>query len=83
MERVYIFNQPSFNPIPMIKLGVLVSGRGSNLEAIIRNIESGKLPAEIRIVISDIPDAQALEKAREHRIEAIYLPPGKYKTFLD
>ena len=67
----------------MLKLGVLASDRGSNLEAIIQNIESGRLSAEIRVVISDHPDAQALERARQYGIEAIYLPPGSHKTNLD
>ena len=40
-----------------VKIGVLVSGRGSNLQAIIDNIEKGTLSAEIAVVISDQPDA--------------------------
>jgi len=67
----------------MLKLGVLASGRGLNLEAIIQNIESGRLSAKIQVVISDHPDASALKRAREHEIEAVYLPPGKHKTYLD
>jgi phosphoribosylglycinamide formyltransferase-1 len=56
-----------------VKLGVLVSGRGSNLQAIIDNIEKGLLPAEIVIVISDQPDAYSLERARKHNIPAIHI----------
>jgi phosphoribosylglycinamide formyltransferase-1 len=56
-----------------IKLGVLVSGRGSNLQAIIDNIEKGLLPAEIAVVISDQPDAYSLERARKHNIPAVPL----------
>jgi phosphoribosylglycinamide formyltransferase-1 len=56
-----------------IKLGVLVSGRGSNLQAIIDNIEKGLLPAEIAVVISDQPDAYSLERARKHNIPAVHL----------
>jgi phosphoribosylglycinamide formyltransferase-1 len=67
----------------MLRLGVLASGRGSNLEAIIRNVESGRLSAEIQVVISDHPDTQALQKAAEHGIAAQYIPPGKNKTFLE
>ncbi|MEW6686828.1 MAG: phosphoribosylglycinamide formyltransferase [Candidatus Edwardsbacteria bacterium] len=66
-----------------IRLGVLASGRGSNLQAIIDNIESGKLEAEIAVVISDVENAQALERARKHNIPAIYIPPGKFKTKLE
>ena len=40
----------------MVNLGVLVSGSGSNLQAIIDNIETGRLDAQIKIVISNIPD---------------------------
>jgi len=54
-----------------INLGVLVSGRGSNLQAIIDNIENGTLSAEISVVISDQADAYALERAREHSIPAV------------
>jgi phosphoribosylglycinamide formyltransferase-1 len=56
-----------------VKLGVLVSGRGSNLQAIIDNIEKGLLPAEVAIVISDQPDAYSLERARKHNIPAIHI----------
>ena len=47
----------------MIKIGVLASGRGSNLQAIIDEIQAGKLDAEITIVISDNPGAEALKRA--------------------
>jgi phosphoribosylglycinamide formyltransferase-1 len=51
-----------------LKLGVLVSGRGSNLQAIIDAIEAKRLEAEIRVVVSDQPDAYALERAKKHGI---------------
>lgn len=47
------------------KIGILVSGRGSNLQAIIDSIAEGSLPLEISVVISDIPDAYALERAQK------------------
>ena len=47
----------------MIKIGVLASGRGSNLQAIIDEILAGKLAAELKIVISDNPGAEALKRA--------------------
>lgn len=47
----------------MLDLGVLVSGRGSNLQAILDAIASGSLDARVRIVISNLPDALALERA--------------------
>jgi len=62
-----------------VKLGVLVSGRGSNLQAIIDNIEKGLLPAEIVIVISDQPDAYSLERARKHNIPAIHISEKEYR----
>jgi phosphoribosylglycinamide formyltransferase-1 len=62
-----------------IKLGVLASGRGSNLQAIIDNIEKGILPADIVVVISDQPDAYSLERARKHNIPAIHISAKGYK----
>jgi len=68
---------------PLLKIGVLGSGKGSNLQSIIDNVAAGKIPARIACVISDVTDAYILERARNHGIEAIYLPPGRYKTRLD
>ncbi len=62
-----------------LKIGVLVSGRGSNLQAVIDNIENGALPAEIAVVISDQADAFALERARKHRIPAVHVSAKGYK----
>jgi len=58
----------------MKKLGVLISGRGSNFEAIARNIIAGKLDAEIAVVISNRPQARGLEIARELGIPAVAIP---------
>ncbi len=58
----------------MVKLGVLVSGSGSNLQAIIDNIEAGRVDAEIRTVISNVPDVFALERARKHGVPSQVLP---------
>jgi len=55
----------------MLKIGVLVSGRGSNLQAIIDAIEAKKLKAEIAVVISNVPGVQALERAKKHGIKAV------------
>jgi len=54
--------------IDLLKIGVLVSGNGSNLQAIIDRIEDGTLPARIACVISNKADAFALERARRHGI---------------
>lgn len=51
-------------------LGVLVSGRGSNLEAIMQAIEDGRLDADLRVVISNKPGAYALERASNRGIPA-------------
>ncbi len=51
-----------------MRIGVLVSGRGSNLQAIIDSVESGYIPASISVVISDNPEAYALERAKKHNI---------------
>ena len=62
-----------------VRIGVLVSGRGSNLQAIIDNIEAGRLSAEIAVVISDQPDAFSLERARKHNIPAVHVSAKGYK----
>ncbi|MEK6744164.1 MAG: phosphoribosylglycinamide formyltransferase [Nitrospirota bacterium] len=61
-----------------VKLGVLVSGRGSNLQAIIDNIESGSLSAELAVVISDQADAYSLERAKKHNISAVHVSAKDY-----
>ncbi|HEX9297937.1 MAG TPA: phosphoribosylglycinamide formyltransferase [Polyangiaceae bacterium] len=48
-----------------LKIGVLVSGSGTNLQAILDAIQAGTLEADVRIVISNRPGAQALERARD------------------
>ncbi|MFH1136807.1 MAG: phosphoribosylglycinamide formyltransferase [Pseudomonadota bacterium] len=52
-----------------IKLGVLVSGGGSNLQSIIDHIEAGNIPASIAVVISNQPEAHGLVRAEKHGIE--------------
>jgi phosphoribosylglycinamide formyltransferase-1 len=58
----------------MRRLGILLSGRGSNFEAIARNIREGKLRAEIAVVISNVPSAPGLAKARELGLPAVCIP---------
>ena len=62
-----------------IKLGVLASTRGTDMQAIIDEIEAGRLDAEISVVISNKKDAPALERARKHGIEAVFVD-GKDKS---
>ncbi len=59
-------------------LAVLVSGRGSNLQAIIDSIEKSDLPAKIALVVSNIKDAYALERAQNQGIEVLFLDPKSY-----
>ena len=67
-----------------LKLGVLASTRGTDLQAIIDAIESGRLDAEIAIVISNKKDAYALERARKHGIEELFIDPsGKTREEFD
>lgn len=54
----------------MKRLGILISGRGSNMEAIADNIDAGRIDAEIAVVISNTPRAAGLERARARGLEA-------------
>lgn len=56
------------------RLGILLSGRGSNFEAIADNIAAGSIDAEIAVVISNRPEARGLETARARRINAVCIP---------
>jgi phosphoribosylglycinamide formyltransferase-1 len=64
----------------MLKLGVLASGRGSNFQSIIDEIEAGRLSASIRLLITDNPDAFAIDRAKKHSIEYLYLNPRDFKS---
>jgi phosphoribosylglycinamide formyltransferase-1 len=70
-------------PAREVVLGVLASGRGTNLQAIIDATSTGQLPARIGAVVSDREDAYALERARKAGIEALFIPPGRFKTKLE
>ncbi len=59
-----------------MKLGVLASGRGSNLGALIDATRDGRLQSRIALVISDVEDARALVRAHEAGIPARFIPPG-------
>ena len=56
------------------RLGVLLSGRGSNFEAIADSVERGAIAAEVAVVISNNPNAAGLEKARARGIPAVCIP---------
>ena len=61
------------------KIGVLASGGGTNLQAIIDACERGEVKGEVAVVISDKSDAFALERARKKNIPAIHIPPKGLK----
>ncbi|MEK6545744.1 MAG: phosphoribosylglycinamide formyltransferase [Nitrospinota bacterium] len=63
-----------------LKIAVLVSGRGSNLQAIIDAIERGEIYGKIEVVITNKNDAYALERAKRHNIEGIYVDPSVCKS---
>jgi phosphoribosylglycinamide formyltransferase-1 len=58
----------------MIRLGILLSGRGSNFDAIARHIETGSLDAEIAVVISNRPEAGGLEIAKRRGLPCVCIP---------
>lgn len=64
----------------MLKIGVLASGRGSNLQSIIDKIETGELEAKIQLLISDREKAFALKRAEKHRIDSLYINPNDYRN---
>ena len=65
----------------MLKVAVLVSGGGTNLQAIIDGIENGSITnAKIDVVISNNKNAYALERAKKHDIEAVALSPKDFET---
>jgi phosphoribosylglycinamide formyltransferase-1 len=64
----------------MLKLAVLASGSGTNLQAIIDDVATGYIPAEIKIVLSNKPDAYALTRAREAGIKTQVVLPKDYAT---
>jgi phosphoribosylglycinamide formyltransferase-1 len=66
-----------------LRLGVLGSGRGSNLDAIFRAIHERHLPAEVKVVASDVRDAGILAIGRAHRAHSKYVYPGESRAKLD
>jgi len=67
-------------PLNIFKLAVLVSGRGSNLQAIIDSIDREELDAHLSIVISNTKDAMALKRAEKHGIKTIFIDPSTYSN---
>jgi phosphoribosylglycinamide formyltransferase 1 len=63
-----------------VPLGVLISGRGSNLNALIRGVADGRLQARIAVVVSNVADAPGLAIARAANIETIVMPPREHAS---
>jgi phosphoribosylglycinamide formyltransferase-1 len=61
-----------------LRLGVLASGRGSNLQAILDAIDAGRCPARVVVVVSDRKEATALDRARQAGVTAVHLDPMCY-----
>jgi len=69
---------------PNRRLGILLSGRGSNFEAIAAGIDAGKLDAEIAVVISNVESAAGLARAKERGLNSRYIPSrGKVREQFD
>jgi phosphoribosylglycinamide formyltransferase-1 len=64
----------------LLKLGVLISGNGSNLQSIIDHIEKKSLKAVIKIVVSNNPDALGLTRAKKHGIQIAVLKNADFKS---
>jgi phosphoribosylglycinamide formyltransferase 1 len=65
------------------RLGILGSGKGSNAFAIADACLSGKIPAQVAMVLSDVAEAGILSGARARGLEARHIEPGKFRTKLD
>lgn len=66
-----------------LRIGVLGSGNGSNCAAILEACRNGRIPGQVVAVISDVPDALILERARQLNIPATFVGPSRYKTKLE
>jgi phosphoribosylglycinamide formyltransferase-1 len=63
-----------------LNIAILASGRGSNFQAVIDSIESGYLKAGVVCLITDNPNAYAIERARKHGIEALIMSPKQFAS---
>ena len=70
----------SFSPL---RLGVLGSGKGSNFVALAEAIAAGSVPAQIALVLTDVPEAGILAHAAERGLPHRHIPPGAFRTKLD
>ena len=65
---------------PRLRIVVLISGRGTNLQAIIDAVAGGSLPVDLRAVICNEPDAPGIKRAREAGCEAVVVPHRDFST---
>jgi phosphoribosylglycinamide formyltransferase-1 len=70
----------TLGPSDLRTLGILISGRGSNLQAIIDAIRDGRLDATVALAVSDRAGAQGLARAREAGVEAVHLSPREFTS---
>ena len=66
--------------IPRLRIVVLISGRGTNLQAVVDAVAEGALPVDLRAVVSNEPDAPGLGRAREAGCETVVVPHRDYPT---
>ena len=65
---------------PRLRIVVLISGRGTNLQALIDAIADGSLPADLRAVVCNEPDAPGIGRAREAGYDAVVVPHRDFPT---
>ncbi len=68
------------NFMKKIRIAVLASGRGTNLQAILDGCREGEIPGDVAVVISDKEQAFALERARKAGVEALYINPKGFSS---
>ncbi len=69
--------------VKKLRVGILASGKGSNLQAILDASLAGEIDVEVAVVISDVEDAHALERARNAGVPALHIHPGRFRTKLE
>jgi phosphoribosylglycinamide formyltransferase-1 len=67
----------------LFRIGILGSGKGSNLVALADACAQGRLPVKLELVLSDVENAGILTEARSRGLRAEYIPPGKFRTKLE
>lgn len=67
----------------MLKIGVLISGGGTNLQALIDNVQGGKINGEIELIISNRENAYGLTRGKLAKITSLYINPKDYPSMED